>query len=102
MISRAEIIRRLAFVCLLAFCKLKMVLTLSKDRDGGKWKVDPVETQRRRELSWELFSYDSWQSLTLGRPPSFALPHIDAKMPFLTNVTDDQACALQSYFLIQS
>jgi hypothetical protein len=24
------------------------------DRDSGRWKVDPIETQRRRELFWEV------------------------------------------------
>ena len=32
------------------------------DRDSGRWKVDPTETQRRRELFWELYTYDSWQA----------------------------------------
>jgi hypothetical protein len=29
---------------------------------------------------WEIYTYDSWQSLTFGRPPSFALQHIDCGM----------------------
>lgn len=33
----------------------------TSDRDSGRWKVDPAETQRRRELFWELYTYDSWQ-----------------------------------------
>jgi hypothetical protein len=62
------------------------------DRDSGKWKVDGVETQRRRELFWELFTYDSWQCWTFGRPPSFALPHFDCKMPHLNDPSDEQSC----------
>lgn len=31
------------------------------DRDTGRWKLDPAETQRRRELFWELYVQDSWQ-----------------------------------------
>jgi hypothetical protein len=34
---------------------------LSADRDTGRWKLDPSETQRRREIFWELYVYDSWQ-----------------------------------------
>ena len=52
--------------------------------------MDDVETHRRRELFWELFTYDSWQCLTFGRPPSFALPHIDCKMPYPNDPTDEQ------------
>ena len=69
-----------------------MVLTLWLDRDSGKWKVDSAETQRRRELFWELFTYDSWQCYTFGRPPSFALPHIDTKMPYVDSLGDENAC----------
>ena len=36
-------------------------LTLTIDRDSGRFRVDPSETQRRRELFWELYTYDSWQ-----------------------------------------
>ena len=31
------------------------------DRDTGRWKLDLSETQRRREVFWELYVYDSWQ-----------------------------------------
>ena len=65
---------------------------LPVDRDSGRWKVDAVETQRRRELFWELFTYDSWQCWTFGRPPSFALPHFDCKMPHLNDTSDEQSC----------
>ena len=68
----------------------------SSDRDGGKWKVDPVETQKRRELFWELFTYDSWQCYTFGRPPSFFTPHFDSKMPFLDDASDEYSCEFVS------
>lgn len=42
---------------------------------------DPEETQRRRELLWELFVYDSWQALTFGRPPAFTIAQVDCKAP---------------------
>lgn len=31
------------------------------DRDSGRWKLEKYETQRRRELFYELLTYDSWQ-----------------------------------------
>jgi len=69
---------------------VKIAQSIGLHRDSGRWKVEPAETQRRRELFWELFTYDSWQCLTFGRPPSFALPHVDSKLPFQANSTDDQ------------
>ncbi|KAF8885022.1 fungal-specific transcription factor domain-containing protein [Infundibulicybe gibba] len=68
-----------------------IAVKVGQNRDSGRWKVDPVETQRRRELFWELFTYDSWQCLTFGRPPSFALPHVDCKMPHSADPSDEQS-----------
>lgn len=73
------------------------------DRDSGRWQgVDPVETQRRRELFWELFTYDSWQCLTFGRPPSFALPHFDCKMPHAKDPSDEQSCMPPIFYSVSS
>jgi hypothetical protein len=55
------------------------VLTLPIDRDSGKFHLDPVETERRRHLFMEIYVYDSWMALTLGRPPSIASAHYDIK-----------------------
>ncbi|KAJ3781385.1 fungal-specific transcription factor domain-containing protein [Lentinula aff. detonsa] len=62
---------------------VKLSQTIGLHRDSGRWKgVELDESQRRRQLFWELFTYDSWQCFTFARPPSFALPHIDCKMPY--------------------
>ncbi|KAH8116339.1 hypothetical protein DFH11DRAFT_1506188 [Phellopilus nigrolimitatus] len=55
-------------------------LAQSVYRDSTRWHLSPEETKRRRELFWEIYVYDSWQSLTYGRPPSLAMAHIDCKM----------------------
>ena len=85
------------------------MLNVLIDRDSGKWNLDEVETHRRRNLLWEIYVYDLWQvsrdqtncvtwvhsscsqSLTFGRPPSFALIHVDTKMPYehIKNGTGD-------------
>jgi len=70
---------------------VKLGQSIGLHRDCGRWKVDHAEAQRRRELFWELFTYDSWQCLTFGRPPAFALPHVDCKMPFTNDTSDEQA-----------
>ncbi|KAF9478287.1 hypothetical protein BDN70DRAFT_880165 [Pholiota conissans] len=70
---------------------VKVGQSIGLHRDSGKWKVDPVETTRRRELFWELFTYDSWQCWTYGRPPSFFPPHFDCKMPYLEDNSDEHS-----------
>ncbi|KAF7370826.1 Fungal-trans domain-containing protein [Mycena sanguinolenta] len=70
---------------------VKVAQIIFLDRDSGRWKVDPIETQKRRELFWELYTYDSWQCLTFGRPTSLALAHVDCKLPHGNDPADDQA-----------
>ncbi|CDO73241.1 hypothetical protein BN946_scf185008.g3 [Trametes cinnabarina] len=60
---------------------VKLAQSLGLHRDSGRWNLDAKETFRRRSLFYELYTYDSWQSLTYGRPPSFASAFIDCKMP---------------------
>jgi Fungal specific transcription factor domain len=79
------------------------------DRDTGRWKLDLNETERRREVFWELYVYDSWQAsmylrasisinvhfiqcLTFGRPPAFTTAHVDCKMPFQGEAPGEDAC----------
>ncbi|KAJ3515761.1 hypothetical protein NLJ89_g1555 [Agrocybe chaxingu] len=50
-------------------------------RDSGRWKLDSEQTNKRRNLFYELLTYDSWQSLTFGRPPSLSTAHIDNQLP---------------------
>ncbi|KAI0953849.1 hypothetical protein AcV7_007263 [Taiwanofungus camphoratus] len=59
---------------------VKLALTLGLHRDSGKWNLNPEETFRRRTLFYELFVYDSWQSLTFGRPPSLSTAFIDCQI----------------------
>ncbi|KAI5122510.1 hypothetical protein M0805_001418 [Coniferiporia weirii] len=59
---------------------IKLAQSIGLHRDSTRWNLSPEETKRRRELFWEVYVYDSWQSLTYGRPPSLAMAHIDCKM----------------------
>ncbi|KAK7679489.1 hypothetical protein QCA50_017543 [Cerrena zonata] len=59
---------------------VKIAQSVGLHRDSEKWKLDPEEAYRRRSLMWELYTYDSWQSLTFGRPPSFSMAFIDSQM----------------------
>ncbi|KAJ8522709.1 hypothetical protein ONZ45_g713 [Pleurotus djamor] len=70
---------------------VKLAQSIGLHRDSGRWGVDQKETQRRRELFWELYTYDSWQCMTFGRPPSFTLAHVDCKMPHINDTSDEQS-----------
>ncbi|KAI0741469.1 hypothetical protein C8Q80DRAFT_1109932 [Daedaleopsis nitida] len=72
-----------------ALMGLAVKLAQSVNRDSGRWNLDSTETFRRRTLFYELYTYDSWQSLTYGRPPSFATAFVDCQMPQET-VKNDQ------------
>ncbi|KDR67949.1 hypothetical protein GALMADRAFT_161257 [Galerina marginata CBS 339.88] len=63
---------------------VKLAQSLGLHRDSGKWKLEPEQTQKRRELFYELLTYDSWQSLTFGRPPSLSSAHVDSQLPHET------------------
>ncbi|GBE86514.1 fungal-specific transcription factor domain-containing protein [Sparassis latifolia] len=69
---------------------VKLGVSMGLHRDAGRWKVEPTEIQRRRELFWELYSYDLLQSFTLGRPPSFSLAHVDCKKPQAEDPRNEQ------------
>ncbi|KAI0793976.1 hypothetical protein C8Q74DRAFT_1194559 [Fomes fomentarius] len=71
-----------------ALMGLAVKLAQSVNRDSGRWNLDRKETFRRRTLFYELYTYDSWQSLTYGRPPSFATAFIDCQMPQETTKND--------------
>ncbi|PPQ65877.1 hypothetical protein CVT24_011208 [Panaeolus cyanescens] len=70
---------------------VKVGQSIGLHRDSGKLTADSLETQHRRETFWELFTYDSWQCLTFGRPPSLALPHFDTKLPYANDSSDEHA-----------
>ncbi|KAI6044218.1 fungal-specific transcription factor domain-containing protein [Pisolithus marmoratus] len=69
---------------------IKIAQSIGLHRDPSKWLTDSREILRRRTLFWELYTYDSWQCITLGRPPSFSLAHIDCKLP--STGEDDDSC----------
>lgn len=66
---------------------VKLAQSIGLHRDSGRWKLEKYETQRRRELFYELLTYDSWQSLTFGRPPSLSKSHIDCVLPHDTFIS---------------
>ncbi|GBE86700.1 hypothetical protein SCP_0905800 [Sparassis crispa] len=50
-------------------------------RDSKQWKLDDKHAQRRRNLFWEIFFLEIVHCLSLGRPPTQVLAHIDCELP---------------------
>ncbi|KAJ7625379.1 hypothetical protein DFH06DRAFT_1229364 [Mycena polygramma] len=65
----------------------KLAQGVSLHRDGSRLKVIPEEYERRRAIFWELLNLDCRMSLSLGRPPSLSLSHVDTKPPAYTEST---------------
>ncbi|KIM35920.1 hypothetical protein M413DRAFT_32150 [Hebeloma cylindrosporum] len=59
----------------------KLAQSLGLHRNGGKSKVIPEEVEKRRSLFWELLYLDARLSLSLGRPPSLSICHMDCPRP---------------------
>ncbi|KIJ61993.1 hypothetical protein HYDPIDRAFT_115133 [Hydnomerulius pinastri MD-312] len=77
---------------------IKVAQSIGLHRDPSRWGVDAKETLRRRELFWELYTYDSWQCWTFGRPPSFYMSHIDCKLPYSGEASDESFHAWKHRF----
>ncbi|KAJ2931857.1 hypothetical protein H1R20_g5235, partial [Candolleomyces eurysporus] len=60
---------------------VKLAQSIGLHRNTGKVKVIPEEVEKRRFLFWELLSLDARLSLSLGRPPSLTLNHVDSERP---------------------
>lgn len=59
----------------------KLAQSIGLHRNGGGAKVIPEEVERRRSLFWELLYLDARLSLSLGRPPSLCISHMDCQRP---------------------
>lgn len=55
--------------------------TLGMHMDDSAWELDDREKQSRRLLVWDILYYNSWVAESMGRPPSFSLPHFNARLP---------------------
>ncbi|KAG6810785.1 hypothetical protein H0H92_010352 [Tricholoma furcatifolium] len=61
--------------------KLAQGMISGTDRDNPRLRGIPEEDEKRRAVFWELLNLDARMSLSLGRPPSICLRHVDAKRP---------------------
>ncbi|KAJ3844566.1 hypothetical protein EV361DRAFT_194264 [Lentinula raphanica] len=62
----------------------KLAQGLGLHREGSRVKRIPEEHEKRRFVFWELLNLDCRMSLSLGRPPSICLAHVDVKPPSFT------------------
>ncbi|KAF8182616.1 hypothetical protein BJ912DRAFT_928505 [Pholiota molesta] len=59
----------------------KLAQGLGLHRDKPQLKTIPEEHEKRRSVFWELLNMDCRMALSLGRPPSIQLAHVDIKPP---------------------
>ncbi|KAG5644901.1 hypothetical protein DXG03_007453 [Asterophora parasitica] len=59
----------------------KLAQSIGLHRNTGGAKVIPEEVEKRRSLFWELLYLDARLSLSLGRPPSLCINHVDCPRP---------------------
>ncbi|KAF8892108.1 hypothetical protein BD779DRAFT_1437104 [Infundibulicybe gibba] len=53
----------------------------TSERDSAGWNLAHDEVQRRRRLFWELFVWDSWSGVVVGRPSALMIQHTDCRFP---------------------
>ncbi|KDR83850.1 hypothetical protein GALMADRAFT_1339423 [Galerina marginata CBS 339.88] len=82
-----------------ALISLGAKLAQSVNRDSSRWHMDSKTVQRRRQLFWELFSFELYYSFALGRPPSIRLSYVDCEFPDDDEATlDAQGNTLVGYY----
>ncbi|KAF7770379.1 transcriptional regulator family: Fungal Specific TF [Agaricus bisporus var. burnettii] len=52
--------------CLIMGIAVNIGQSIGLHRDSTHWSFEAAETRHRRQLFWEIFTYDSWQSLTFA------------------------------------
>ncbi|THH10738.1 hypothetical protein EW145_g1121 [Phellinidium pouzarii] len=59
----------------------RLSYSIGLQRDPSLWHLSPEETQRRRTLYWEVYTWDAWNSILHGRPPSLNINYTDCRFP---------------------
>jgi len=50
-------------------------------RDDSRWTLNPAEQQARRNIFWDVVTFEYWCALSFGRPSSWSPSQVDAKLP---------------------
>ncbi|KAJ7591168.1 hypothetical protein C8J56DRAFT_1013906 [Mycena floridula] len=60
-------------------CKIGQALGLH--RDASRWDMGPKTVSRRRYLFWEMFSSETFYSISTGRPPAIRPSYVECQIP---------------------
>nr|XP_018265258.1 transcriptional regulatory protein [Kwoniella dejecticola CBS 10117]OBR87416.1 transcriptional regulatory protein [Kwoniella dejecticola CBS 10117] len=80
---------------------VKVAQSLGLHRDGTSFGLSSYEVEERRQVWWELVTYDRLQALCFGRPCATSNKWADAKMPEASDlIGDDDGFHRAKYTLI--
>ncbi|CCM02639.1 uncharacterized protein FIBRA_04743 [Fibroporia radiculosa] len=65
----------------LASTAMKLAQSIGLHRDSRQWELSEKSVQRRRNMFWEMFMFETLHCIALGRPPSMTLSQIDCEFP---------------------
>ncbi|WVQ91888.1 hypothetical protein IAS59_005693 [Cryptococcus gattii] len=69
---------------------VKIALSLGLHRDGEHYGLSQYEVEERRQVWWEVVSYDRLQALCFGRPCSTSYKWSDTKIPEVLELIGDE------------
>nr|XP_019004911.1 transcriptional regulatory protein [Kwoniella mangroviensis CBS 8507]OCF68372.1 transcriptional regulatory protein [Kwoniella mangroviensis CBS 8507] len=69
---------------------VKVAQSLGLHRDGSHFGLSPYEIEERRQVWWEVVSYDRLQALCFGRPCATSNKWSDTKIPEATDLIGDE------------
>ncbi|WVW78218.1 hypothetical protein I302_100169 [Kwoniella bestiolae CBS 10118] len=69
---------------------VKVAQSLGLHRDGSHFGLSPYEIEERRQVWWEVVTYDRLQALCFGRPCATSDRWSDTKIPQATDLIGDE------------
>ncbi|WVQ79861.1 hypothetical protein IAT38_001961 [Cryptococcus sp. DSM 104549] len=69
---------------------IKIAQSLGLHRDGSHFGLSEYEIEERRQVWWEVVTYDRLQALCFGRPCSTSYKWSDTKMPEVSELIGDE------------
>ncbi|WRT64573.1 uncharacterized protein IL334_001505 [Kwoniella shivajii] len=70
---------------------VKVAQSLGLHRDGSHFGLSPYEIEERRQVWWEVVTYDRLQALCFGRPCATSDKYADTKIPENTELIGDES-----------
>ncbi|KAF9263295.1 hypothetical protein L218DRAFT_1077293 [Marasmius fiardii PR-910] len=66
--------------CIMGLCA-RLIYRLGLHSESPQWRLEPKIRHRRRTLFWEVFTFDTFFSLNLGRPTQMNISFVDCPFP---------------------